>query len=403
MKKVAVLFGGISPEHDVSIISGMQVMDALDPEKYEVIPVYISTKGQWYTGEILRDRETYLPTQQHFDQLTKVTLDVSREGTPKLISSSKGLLGSKRTTIAFDVAMPIFHGLIGEDGNIQGVFETANVPYTGMRTLGSAVTMDKVATKRILAEAGVPVLDYRTIRRPSQGLLITEEELDKQLNGFEFPGCVKPNHLGSSIGVARVDSLAELSEVLPEIFKYDDTALLEPFVENLAEMNVAVRRDGEVVKTSAIEKPKFTDDLLDFKDKYMSSDGGKNGAKNGGSKTPGQSSEGMLSLTRELNPELGELDGRLREMAETVFEQIDGAGAPRLDFISNAETGEVWFNELNPIPGSYGFFLWEASAENTLFSELLDDLIEEAVTLHAGRQLPNDPTPEEARIFKRRG
>jgi len=401
VKKVAVFFGGISPEHDVSVISGMQVMDALDSEKYVVIPVYVSTKGQWYTGDILRDRETYLPTQKHFDQLTKVTLDVSRETSPKLISSTKKLLGNKREEIAFDVAMPIFHGLIGEDGNMQGVFETANVPYTGMRTLGSAVTMDKVATKRILVEAGVPVLEYRTIRRPSEGLLVTEAELEKQLDGFMFPGCVKPNHLGSSIGVARVDSLADLSEVLPEIFKYDDTALLEPFVENLAEMNVAVRRCDGVVKTSAIEKPKFTDDLLDFKDKYMSSDGGKNGAKSG-SKTPGQSSEGMLSLTRELNPELGELDGHLRQMAETVFEQIDGAGAPRLDFISNSETGEVWFNELNPIPGSYGFFLWEASKDNTLFSELLDDLISEAFNLHEGRQLPTDPTPEEARIFKRR-
>ncbi len=401
MKRIAVFFGGISPEHDVSVISGMQVMDALDPSSYDVIPVYIATSGQWYTDPTLRQRETYLPSAEQFANMRKVSLDLSRAGKPRLLTTEKKLFGSQEASIEFDVAVLVFHGLIGEDGNIQGVFETANVPYTGMRTKASAITMDKVATKRIIDEAGVPILDYRVIPRPRRGLIVTPEELQAQIGDFDFPCCVKPNHLGSSIGVARVENVEELSEVLPEIFAFDDTALLEPFVENLVEMNVAVKRSGGDVVTSAIERPKFSDELLDFKDKYMSGSGGKTGQK-GGAKTPGQSSEGMLSLTRELNPELGDKDQLIRDMAAKVFEQLDGSGAPRLDFISNGETGEIWFNELNPIPGSFGFFLWEAAAKPVLFAELLDELIAEAIELHAGRQLPKDPTPEAARLFNKR-
>jgi D-alanine-D-alanine ligase len=304
--------------------------------------------------------------------------------------------------IEFDVAIPCFHGLVGEDGQVQGMFETARVPYTGMRTMASAVLMDKVATKRMLAGAGIPLLDYREIQRPREGLLIPVAELSEIVGDFPGPWCIKPSHLGSSIGVARVATLEELADVLPSIFRYDTSAILEPFVDNMVEYNVAVSRmTGELV-TSAIERPKRTDELLNFKEKYLSGGASKKTGGKAGAKQPGQSSEGMLSLTRELNPDIAGLEADIRRWAGLAFDHVGGTGAPRIDFIGNEETGELWLNEVNPCPGSFGYFLWEAAAEPILFSEMLDHLIEEANIHHVRARLPHDPTPDDARLFSRR-
>jgi D-alanine-D-alanine ligase len=406
---VAVFFGGRSPEHDVSVVTALQVMAALDAERYAILPVYLATNGTWWTGELLRQRGSYLPGPEQFNQLTQVTLDVtahaSASGRPRLVpvrtSVAASLLG-RGGDFPFDVALPSFHGLIGEDGQIQGTLETAAIPYTGMRTMASAILMDKVATKRMLAGTDVPVLPYREIRRPDEGLLVTVDELADILGDFPGPWCVKPSHLGSSIGVARATTLQEISDVLPEIFRFDPAAILEPFVENMVEYNVAVSKATGSLRTSALERPKRSSELLDFKEKYLSG-GGK---KAGGSKAPGQApSEGMLSLTRELNPKLPQgLEDNIRQWAEIAFSVVAGTGAPRIDFIGNEVTGEVWLNEVNPCPGSFGYFLWEASAEKPLlFSDLLDHLIREARDEAAKSRLPADPTPAEARLFTRRG
>ncbi|HEY8963191.1 MAG TPA: D-alanine--D-alanine ligase, partial [Alphaproteobacteria bacterium] len=149
---------------------------------------------------------------------------------------------------------------------------------------------------------------------------------------------------------------------------------------------------------SAIERPKRSTELLDFKQKYMSG-GGK---KMGGQKVPGQSSQGMLSLTRDINPELpAGMEDKIRQWAETVFTTVGPSGAPRLDFMSNEKTGDVWFNEANPIPGSFGYFLWEAAAKPVLFSELISGLLNEAVEFQRRAALPADPTLADARLFPR--
>ena len=405
-KKIAVFFGGRSPEHDVSIVSALQVMSALDRSLYDVVAVYLATDGRWWTGEPLMQRETYLPKPETLAQLMPVNLDLNSDSGPRLLPRATSLMALSTSflrragAVEFDVAIPCFHGLYGEDGPMQGVFEVARVPYTGMRTLASSVLMDKVATKRILADSGVPMLAFREIRRPSEGLMISPAELSSIVGNLPAPWCIKPTHLGSSIGVARVGTLEELSETLPAIFKFDNSAILEPFVENMIEYNIAVSRvDGEV-KTSAIERPKRTEDLLSFKEKYLSGGGKKSGGSGG--KQPGQSSEGMLSLTRELNPTLPEgREADIRTWAGIAFDRVAGTGAPRIDFIGNEATGEIWLNEVNPCPGSFGYFLWEAAAEPVLFSELLDQLIQEALVQHAVSRLPQDPTPEEARLFPR--
>jgi D-alanine-D-alanine ligase len=396
--RVAVLFGGRSPEHDVSIVTGLQALNALDSTKYEGFPVYIAGDGSWFTGDALRNRANYIPNEEARASLVRVDLDLSANKGQLIPRGKGGLFAKKPEPIGFDVALLAFHGNIGEDGQIQGVFETANVPYTGARTMASTILMDKAITKRAFAGRGIGMLPDAVVNRPATGLVPDKAGLEEALRNIAFPVIVKPAHLGSSIGVARAEDIDMVRQVLPAIFKFDTQAIIEPFVENLVEYNVAVRRENGAVVTSAIERPKRQSELLDFKTKYMS--GGSK--KTGGGKQPGTASQGMLSLTRDINPEIpASLDNNIRQWASEAFLAVNGTGAPRIDFLSNEKTGEVWLNEVNPCPGSFGYFLWEAAARPVLFTTLLDQLIEEAKLCHRAAQLPSDPTPADARLFKR--
>jgi D-alanine-D-alanine ligase len=396
--RVAVLFGGRSPEHDVSVVSGLQALNALDAARYDAFPVYVATDGAWLGGEALRQRAAYLPDEAARQALTRLDLDLSAGKGMLLPRGKAGLFAKRPEPLAFDVALLAFHGAIGEDGPMQGVFEVANVAYTGMRTLASAVLMDKAVTKRVIAGRGIALLPDAVIDRPATGLVPDKAGLEAALGTIAFPVIVKPAHLGSSIGVAKADDIDGVRAVLPAIFKFDTQAIIEPFVDNLVEYNVAVTRIGGEVRTSAIERPKRATELLDFKTKYLS--GG--GSKKTGGKQPGTVSQGMLSLTRDIDPELPPtLEATIRSWAVAAFEAVGGTGAPRIDFLSNEKTGEVWLNEVNPCPGSFGYFLWEAAKKPVLFSQLLDHLVEEARTRHRMAQLPSDPTPPDARLFRR--
>ena len=408
-KTIAVFFGGRSPEHDVSVVSSLQALSAIDTSKYNAFPVYIAPEGTWYTGDILRERANYMLSGAARKSCTAVTLDVNASNKRGRLQPVKAPLFGQATPIEFDIAFLGFHGLYGEDGNIQGLFELANIPYTGVRILGSTVCMDKIATKRFLNSLDIPYLPYCVLKRPKSGYMIDENDIKAAMKtggkDLKFPCILKPVHLGSSIGVAKVTSIEEVNACLPAIFEFDNAAMLEPFVENLIEYNVAVSSVYGDIITSAIERPKATDELLDFRQKYLSGAGSSktSGTKVGGSKTGGAISEGMLSLTRELNPKLTKtMEKNIRDWSAQFFDAIDGSGAPRIDYIGNAKTKEIWFNEVNPIPGSFGYFLWEASKDNPLlFTELLTGLIEEALSLQRGRFLPADPVPTDARLLKR--
>jgi D-alanine-D-alanine ligase len=262
--------------------------------------------------------------------------------------------------------------------------------------------MDKAATKKIMHGLGIPVLPYAVLKRPAEGYMIPQDKIAATLRdkNIGFPCIVKPSHLGSSIGVAKATTTEEIAACLPGVFEYDEVAIIEPFVPNLVEYNVAVTKAFGGIKTSAIERPKGTDELLDFKQKYLAG-GGSKGSKSG-TKSPGQSSQGMLSLTREINPKLdSKMESNIRDWAHRMYEGLDGTGAPRIDFIGNSKSGELWLNEVNPWPGSIGYFLWEAAAEPKLFSELMTALIEEAITERRKRNFPKDPVPVDARLLRR--
>jgi len=399
---VAVLFGGRSPEHDVSIVTGLQALEALDQERFNGFPVYVSTDGKWFTGDALRQRANYLPKDPIIKTLAPVLLDTSPsvDGRGRLLPVKPGGFFAKPKPIEFDVALFAFHGLFGEDGRMQSLFELANVPYTGMRPLASSVLMDKAVTKRMLAETGIALLRYAIIERPASGLLPAAQEVEARLNGLEFPLIVKPLHLGSSIGVARASHMDELRGGLSVIFRLDTHAIVEPLVQNLVEYNVAVRTSPRGIETSAIERPKSEKELLDFKAKYLS---GASSSSKSGSKQPGATiSEGMLSLTREVNPAIPEeISAKIHAWAKVCFAAVYGTGAPRIDYLCNQETGEIWLNEVNPCPGSFGYFLWQAGPHPMLFAELLSALIDEGFACQRTIQLPPDPTHPDARLFPR--
>jgi len=393
--RVAVFLGGRSPEHDVSVITGLQALKAIDQDRFVAFPVYVTPRGEWLVGESLSERRSYLPDARTRGELAEVTLSLGEPGRGVLVPKRSGLF-SRRPPLEFDAAVLAFHGLGGEDGQFQGLFETANLPYTGMRTLASAVFMDKAATKRLLRGLDIPLLPYAVVSRTAGGLP-SEDALRRLLDGIGLPCIVKPVHLGSSIGVGKADTVEEVRALLPTIFRLDNQALLEPFVPNLVEYNLAVTRVGGAVRTSAIECPKRAEELLDFRQKYLSG-----GSDKGGIKGETGDSQGMLSLTREINPALpAALEANLRRWAVATFEAVDGTGAPRIDFYCNATTGEVWLNEVNPCPGSFGYFLWEAADPSVRFTALLSLLIDEARARHRESQLPDDPVPPEARLLRR--
>ena len=398
--RVAVFLGGRSPEHDVSVITGLQALKAIDQERFRAFPVYVSPRGQWFVGDALADRRNYLPDARTESELTEVTLSLGEPGRGLLVPKRTSLFGRQRAATEFDVALLAFHGIAGEDGQMQGLFEIANLPYTGMRTLASAVFMDKPAAKRLLRGLDIPLLPDAVVTR-SAGGLPSAETLPALLGNMGFPCIVKPAHLGSSIGVGKAENIEEVRALLPMIFRLDTQALIEPFVPNLVEYNVAVTRVGGTVRSSAIERPKRAEELLDFRQKYLS--GGPNGdGGKGGIKGDVGNSQGMLSLTRDINPALPTgLEADLRRWATLAFEAVDGTGATRVDFYCNEATGEVWLNEVNPCPGSFGYFLWEAAAPPIGFTALLSMLLDEAVARHRACQLPDDPVPPEARLLRR--
>jgi D-alanine-D-alanine ligase len=399
-KRVAVLFGGQSPEHDVSIYTGLNALESVDPQRFTAFPVYISLTGEWLVGDALRKRENYLPRGSVYQSLESVTLDVcpNLQGHGRLLQRRTSGLFQKPKPIEFDVALLALHGSHGEDGGIQGLFQVANVPYTGTRSLASNVFMDKALTKRVLLEAGICLLPHALLERPTAGLIPSAEEVERSLGGIKFPVIVKPMHLGSSIGVAKASSIEEVRAALPPIFKLDTQAIVEPFVENLVEYNLAVRKVHGDVVTSAIERPKRTNQLLDFKAKYGSGSDGVSGMKRAGVMTAE-----VLSHSRDINPVLDpELVGKLRGWAKSSFVALGGTGAPRIDFLSNEKTRELWLNEVNSCPGWYGSYLWEAAEQPILYPDLLSDLIDEAFACHAASRLPEDPTLRGAQMFEAR-
>lgn len=391
--KVAVIFGGLSSEHDVSVLTALEALEALDPAKYEGFPVYVGLDGQWWTGDALRDRRNYIPDLTMKRQLTRVSLNVgnTREGGRWVLREVGSGMFKSAKIFAFDVVLPALHGTWGEDGTLQGVLAAEGIPFTGGGVGAMGLTINKMWTLGAATAAGLPV--------PPTMFLWRHDDVEAKIAQWKgtFPVFVKPNFLGSSIGARMAKDVDDLRVALAEVFRLDVAAVVQRCIPNLVEYNVAVRRDrsGKVV-TSTIERPIRKGESYSFTEKYLSQ-----GVE---SKLSGASA-GLVGATRAMNPP--ELDakreGQIRGWASALFEAVDLAGTPRLDFLCDGETGEIWFNEINPIPGSLGYFLWEGAAQPTGYTQLLDDMIMEARAAMRSRARVIDPVANGGAIFRKRG
>ena len=360
--QLGVIFGSRSCEHEVSIISGVQLARAADRNKYDVWPIYIAKDGRWYTGEKLLDIHTYTPFDPYGKGITRVTLDMTA-GSGALISyeQEKGLFakGVMPVTVAkLDVVIPVMHGLHGEDGTLQGLLELANIPYSSTGVAGSAVGMDKIMMKQVFRGMDFPVLpDTFALRSewradPDAVIARIEEKLP-------YPVFCKPSCLGSSIGVSRADDREKLRESLDLAFTYDRRVLIEKGLDHPIEVNCSVLGfDGER-RASVLEMPNSGAAFLDFSEKYLAGSGG---------------SKGMASLKRIVPAPIGEeLTKELQDLSLRIFDAMDCKGVVRIDYMLDRHSDNYYITEINTIPGSLAYYLWQESG--LPYAGLIDEMV----------------------------
>jgi D-alanine-D-alanine ligase len=361
---VGVAFGGRSVEHDVSIITGLQALGVLE-ERHSPVPIYIARSGRWYTGEALRELSIYQDGGGD-PSAEEIHFDLHNGRLLRAASTGGSLLRSRRSPepIELDVVVLATHGTQGEDGCLQGALELARLPYVGPPVGAAAATMDKLTTKAVLTHAGLPSLDHLALRRE-------EWDIDKNACtararcAFDFPLYVKPASLGSSVGVNRCSTDAELADALELGFELDRTCLVEPSIEGGIEVNCSViGRPGVAPRVSVCEQPLAAESFLSFEDKYMGA--GK--------------SSGMKGAQRLIPAPLSDaLTAQAQDLAKRAFTAFGCAGVTRVDFLLDADN-RVHVNELNTIPGSFSFYLWEPAG--VPFADLMDELIDLAIDDH---------------------
>ncbi|MBN2327899.1 MAG: D-alanine--D-alanine ligase [Candidatus Omnitrophica bacterium] len=368
---VAVLFGGRSTEHEISVITALQVMDAFDSTQFEIIPVYVDAEGYWYTGEELRRRENFLPTPELKKKLLRVQLTSDLESELVEVDPPKGWFGVKPARrFPVDVFFPAFHGAYGEDGCIQGFLEFIGAAYMGSGPRAASIGMNKHTAKQTLAAQKIPVLPGILLDRRDWEPIRADQTTQDILANLDLPLMVKPCNLGSSIGISSAQTEEQLMISIAGAFAFDYQVIVEPLLEDMYELNVSVL-EGDPYRVSAVERPRREKLLLTFEEKYL-----KNGGKKGGAK----SSSGMASLQRDINPTdvPEEIMQKVREFAQKAFSGLDCRGLVRFDFMVDRKDNEIYFNEINTLPGSFSYYLWEAADPPLPFTELLAELVRKA-------------------------
>lgn len=356
-RKVAMIFGGKSVEHEVSVISGIQAFLSMDTEKYDVIPVYMTKNNEMYVGDEIGKIESYRDIDALLGKSQRVIL-VNDEKEVSLVSYPVRKFG-KNIKITIDVAFPIVHGTNVEDGALQGYLKTLGIPFVGCDVTASAIGMDKFIMKEVLKGAGVPVLDAKLFTLSDYADMNTLIETVEQSLGY--PVIVKPVNLGSSVGINVAKTRVEFVDAIDDAFRYATKVLVEHAITALREINCSVLGDENEAIASECEEPLHTKDILSYEDKYVSN------AKGSGSK-------GMASVSRKIPAELSSRKREeIRDMAVKSFKALGCNGVSRIDFMIDEETDTLYFNEINTIPGSLAFYLWEPIG--IPYKELLDRMI----------------------------
>lgn len=357
---VAVFFGGRSVEHEISVLSALQAINAFDKEKYNVVPIYITKEGRWLTGEALLDIDNF-KDMKALQQKAEEVFMKPVFGDYNLYRAKPGGLFSKgnQAVCELHVAVPIVHGTNCEDGIFEGVLETIGIPFAGCDTLSSALGMDKIMMKKVLQTEDIPVVDFVWTYDKAWGKN-RDAVIEKVEEKLGYPVIVKPADLGSSVGIGRADNREQLIRRIDEAEKFAEKIIVEKCVEELQEINCSVLGDSEECRASILEEPIKSGEILSYTDKYM-----------GGSKTEGR---GMASSDKRIPADLpAEVTQRIQKMATDTFQALGCHGVSRVDVMIDKATGKIYVNEINTIPGSLSYYLWEASGIR--FSELMDRLV----------------------------
>lgn len=353
---IGVFFGGRSTEHEISVISASQAMHAIDRVKYDVTPIYITKEGKWYTGPALFEVKNYRHIPELLEKCEEVYMRPIYDDY-NLYKKKKTFFGSDVLT-KLDVVIPVLHGSNGEDGIFEGILETIGIPYAGCNTISSANGMDKITMKMILQANDVPVVDYVWFT-DKQWFSNKDALIGKIETKIGYPVIVKPANLGSSVGIGRADNRDDLIAKVEDAEKYSTRIIVEDLVENLQEINCSVLGDCDEYQMSVLEEPIKSGEILSYEDKYM-----------GGTK----SAKGMQASQKRIPAELPEDEtSRIKYLAGETFRVLSCHGVSRVDVIVNAKTRDIYVNEINTIPGSLSFYLWEATG--VPFDKLMDKLV----------------------------
>ena len=363
---IAVFFGGESVEHEVSIISAHQAIEALDKNKYNVIPVYVSKERKLYVSDLLKDMSNYKDLKHLISQCTQVS--ITSEDNRVVIRPVKPSLFGPKELGTIDVAIPVMHGTNGEDGTIQGFFEMLKVPYAGCDLYGAAIGQDKVLQKNVLNDNNLPITNWFWVYGSEMDT--RQSEILDKVHRLIYPVIIKPARTGSSVGISIAHNDEEYLACFDEARQYDEKIITEKVVKPMREINCSVVGDSYSCVASVLEEVSSVsqDELLSFSDKYLG----------GGKSSKSEGSKGMASTARIVPAPLTDEQTRLvQQLAKETFRVLGTSGVCRIDFLMDADTKKVYVNEINTIPGSLAFYLWQAAGVS--FSALMDKLVELAL------------------------
>lgn len=353
---IGVFFGGRSTEHEISVISASQAMNAINRDKYDVTPIYITKDGRWFTGNALLDVANYRDIPGLLKKCTQVYMEPVFDDY-NLYRRERKLIGNP-VVAKLDIAIPVLHGSNGEDGVFQGVLDSIGIPYAGCNVLSSANGMDKVTMKMILQACNVPVVDYEWFTE-KEWFAHQQEKIKAVEEHLGYPVIVKPANLGSSVGIGEARNREELIAKVEDAVRYSNRIIVEHMVQNLKEINCSVLGDFDEFETSVCEEPIKSGEILSYEDKYM---GGTKGAK------------GMQASSKRIPADLPEATSeKIRFLAGETFRVLSCHGVSRVDVMIDADNGNIYVNEINTIPGSLSYYLWEATG--IPFQTLMERLV----------------------------
>lgn len=352
--KIGWFFGGRSVEHEVSVITALQAYENLDKSKYEVIPVYVSKAGDFFTSPKFLDLKNFQDVDSLILQATKITF----------VKGGIQTLGFFPKFIFLDLAFPLFHGSFGEDGSFQGLLDLMQIPYVGFGVNGSVVGMDKALSKQVFQAIGLPIGKYTIVKRGPASPDASRGREKPVIKDLKFPVIVKPASVGSSIGVNKVTNPDDLPFYIEVAGTYCEKIIIEEAFENVIEVNCAALGYKEPI-VSLCEQPISSNQILSFTDKYTKSS--------------------MASMQRKIPAPISQrLTKQIQETTLKIFKALDGCGVARVDFFVDPKSEKFWVNEINTIPGSLSYYLFKPLKIS--YQKLLDILINSALERSADQK-----------------